>query len=284
MSENFLPSRPVISTWLDQASRVLEDASVPSARLDAELILAHTMRKDRTYLHAHSDDEITEHHLEAADARIQARADRTPLAYITGSKEFYGRNFCVTPAVLIPRPESETIITLLREVIDTQSSLLPIAKKLVDIGTGSGCLGITAKLEFPELSVILTDNSRYALKVAEENAQSLHADVTVMHGSLLSVNPGPIDYILANLPYVDKHWERSIETNYEPSEALFADDDGLALIKRLICETPFYLRPDGYLLLEADPVQHRQIIDFASDYRLQHMKTVDYVVCLHMPS
>jgi release factor glutamine methyltransferase len=231
--------------------------------------LAHTIRKSRTYLHAHLDDKLTDHHYEIANARIRLRLDRTPVAYIIGHKEFYRRTFRVSPATLIPRPESEEMITLLKEYAAERISVLQMpALKLVDVGTGSGCLGITAKLELPELDVTLVDTSRYALGIAQANAVVLDATVLLTQGSLLTSYPYHADYILANLPYVSESWERSPELDYEPIEALFAAHDGLDLIFKLIEQTPASLTANGYLLLEADMRQHSAIITYAKDHGL----------------
>lgn len=255
-----------IQAWLRDSAEMLADAGITSALLDAELILAHTMRKNRTWLHAHNDEQLTERQLEIAHARLQLRLDRTPLAYIIGHKDFYGRLFKVTPSVLIPRPESEAIITCLRQYE-------PHAGRLVDVGTGSGCLGITAKLEIPALDVTLTDNSRHALAVARENATRLHAHVDIIQSDLLSDTFGTFDGIIANLPYVDASWERSPETNCEPAEALFANNNGLALINKLIVQTGTALNNSGWLYLEADPRQHAAIITKASNLQLVHRIT-----------
>lgn len=255
-----------IQAWLRDSAEMLADAGITSALLDAELILAHTVRKNRTWLHAHHDERLTERQLEIAHARLQLRLDRTPLAYIIGHKDFYGRLFKVTPSVLIPRPESEAIITCLRQYE-------PHTGRLVDVGAGSGCLGITAKLEIPALDVTLTDNSRHALAVARENATRLHAHVDIIQSDLLSATFGTFDGIIANLPYVDASWERSPETNCEPSEALFANNNGLALINKLLAQTGTALNNSGWLYLEADPRQHTAIIARASRLQLVHRVT-----------
>lgn len=255
-----------IQAWLRDSAEMLADRGITSALLDAELILAHTVRKNRTWLHAHHDERLTERQLEIAYARLQLRLDRTPLAYIIGHREFYGRLFKVTPSVLIPRPESEAIITCLRKYG-------PHTGRLIDVGTGSGCLGITAKLEIPALDVTLTDNSRHALAVARENATRLHAHVDIIQSDLLSATFGTFDGIIANLPYVDASWERSPETNCEPSEALFANNNGLALINKLIIQTGTALNNSGWLYLEADPRQHTAIIARASRLQLVHRVT-----------
>lgn len=281
MNENSPLKALAIKEWLRDATRQLAGAGISSAKLDAEIILAHTLRENRTYLHAHDDELLSPRRREIADARLQLRLDRTPVAYIVGHKDFYGRLFRVNPSTLIPRPESEAIITILKELTAQPSlDLHDAPQRLVDVGTGTGCLGITAKLEIPELEVTLLDISRHALKVAEINAKWLHAKVTLARSDLLSAYPLQADYIIANLPYVDPDWERSPETNFEPALALFAEDDGLALINKLIEQAPSRLNPGGYLLLEADPRQHAAIIKTAKSHGYTVQETRDFIVVL----
>lgn len=276
MNEN-LPSALTVNDWLAEATRQLVFNNVPSARLDAELLLAHTLRRGRTWLHGHGDEPLTDRMVEIANARLDLRLDRVPVAYIVGHKDFYGRQFKVTTATLIPRPESESLIELINKAIPKNQSLLqerPL--RLVDVGTGSGILGITAKLEHPELEVTITDVSRHALKVAIDNAESLHASVTSLQSNLLANYPFFADIIVANLPYVDEEWERSPETAHEPATALFAENNGLALIFELLTQTKTMLANGGALILEADPQQHSAIIKEAIKNGLVHIETDGY--------
>lgn len=278
MSANLPLRTPAISCWLQDATKQLTELGIASAKLDAEIILAHTLQHSRTYLHAHGDELLTTRQAEIADARLHLRAERTPVAYIIGHKEFYGHLFKVTPSTLIPRPESEVIIELLLEA-DRQTSLpLQARRRLVDVGTGSGCLGISAKLALPDLNVTLIDVSRYALKVAEENARELKADVQCLQSNLLAQYPFTAHYIIANLPYVDPTWERSPETNYEPELALFAEQNGLALINRLLEQTPDHLAHGGHLFIEADPRQHPAIIQTAKRQGLTLATQQDFIL------
>ena len=266
----------IISEWLKIATKSLKTANIPSARLDAELILANTLRKNRTYLHAHLDEEIDPRRFDIANARLDLRLDRVPIAYILGYKEFYGRKFTVSPSVLIPRPESEDLISLFLEL--TASEI--VEKVLIDVGAGSGCLGITAKLERSNLSVILSDISKPALNIAEKNANALNADVHIQQQSLLNGQLKPVDYIFANLPYVDKSWDVSPELQYEPEIALFAEDEGLKLILQLISQAPRCLTPEGLLFIEADPQQHNRIIDEAVKNGFVKERVLNYILVL----
>lgn len=269
-----------IEVWIDNAAKQLVAAGIASGRLDAEVMLAHTLRKSRTYLHAHGDQPLLHRERDILAARLQLRLDRTPLAYIIGHKEFYRRQFRVTPATLVPRPESEMIITLLKELYPKNVSLFPDKQPvtLADIGTGSGCLGITAKLEIPDLDVTLIDISKHALNVAEVNAAKLNAQVKVVQSDLLRDYPMAFHYLIANLPYVDEAWARSPETKHEPPLALFAKDHGLGLIKALIDQTTSLLLGSGILILEADPRQHPAIITYARHHGLRTLATRDFVL------
>lgn len=246
-----------IQEWTNKAASFLEKSGIPTARLDAEVILAHTIKKPRTWLHAHNDESLDARTIDIAQARLDLRADRVPVAYIIGHKEFYGYQFKVTTATLIPRPESESLIELLK------SSKPEPATKIVDVGTGSGALGIIAKVLFPETDVTLLDISKYALNIAEKNAKDLKADVNIEQSNLLDNYPYTADIIIANLPYVDANWERSPETDHEPANALFAEQGGLDLIFKLIKQSESKLKTGGTLILEADPEQHPKIKEVA---------------------
>ena len=273
-SSTLAPKDSTVNYWLRDAAEQLANVGIASALLDAEIMLSHTLRKSRTWLHAYGEHIVPPRLVEIANARLDLRLDRTPVAYIIGHKEFYGRTFKVTPSVLIPRPESEMIIELLKKHLPSN------AENLVDVGTGSGCLGITAKLELPKLNVTLLDVSRHALTVANENSKMLNADVRTLKSNLLDGAADKFSIVVANLPYVDANWERSPETNHEPKEALFASEGGLDLIFKLLDQLPKYISSGGLVLLEADPTQHEAIIKRALAVGFRDVETKDYVVVL----
>lgn len=260
-----------IDQWLRHATEQLKKAGIETSRLDAELILANVFERERVYLHAHGEETISDKALQVANTQLEQRAQRLPLAYIFGHKEFYGRDFAVTPDVLIPRPETEALV-----------ELLPTAENLsmIDVGTGSGAIAITAQLEHPSWTVTACDIDEDALLVAAHNADTLKARIIFRHSNLLTDIDGTFDIIAANLPYVDRDWERSPETDFEPALALFADDHGLELIEKLIEQAPDHLAEHGYLLLEADPQQHPTIIAAAQQKSLRHIRTEGYAVLL----
>ncbi len=263
----------IIGDWLQKATETLKQAEIRSARLDAELILSHTLRKPRTYLHAHGEDTLDARQEEIANARLQLRLDYTPIAYIVGHKEFYGRRFITTPAALIPRPETEALIDLFATTVPQTLPLIKDKRRIVDVGTGTGAIGITVKKEWPDFDVTLTDTSSHALQLACKNASKLQADVNYFQGDLLHGYAAPVDTIIANLPYVNKSWEVSPEVHLEPELALYAHDNGLALIRRLIAQAAHLLVPGGALILESDERQHAQIIQDTARHGFTHQAT-----------
>lgn len=240
-----------VSSWLKRTA-----TSSKVTRLDSELILAHALKKERVFLYAHPEYELSETEEKNANEMLARRENHEALAYILGYKEFYGRNFEVSPDVLIPRPESEEIINLAKE-------LKP--RKILDVGTGSGCLAVTLKLELPEAEVTAVDISPKALETAKKNAQNLGAEIEFMQSDLLeSVKNEHFDLIVANLPYVDKNWNwLSPELEFEPDLALYAEDGGLALIKRLLRGIKQNLSENGHLMLESDMLQHEAVKAYA---------------------
>ena len=162
-----------LEDWLRTACVVLESAGIPSAALEAQILAGQVIGKERSSILAHPEWNIDEN---AANALLARRARHEPLAYIVGYREFYGRRFRVTHEVLIPRQETETLIMAFFEV----ENRLPANASILDLGTGSGCVGITLKLERPTLSVTLSDVSLAALQVASDNARELGAQVEIV--------------------------------------------------------------------------------------------------------
>ncbi|HMR72804.1 MAG TPA: peptide chain release factor N(5)-glutamine methyltransferase [Candidatus Saccharibacteria bacterium] len=265
-----------ISEKLRETEQLFSKAGIPSPRLDAEVLLAYALDVDRTYLHAHATDTLQGSTLQKFEKLVERRLRREPVAYITGRKEFYGREFIVTPDVLIPRPETEELVELI-----LRSQVSGLRSSVLDVGCGSGCIGITLKLEQPEMNVTLSDISPEALGVAKRNAEKLGATVGLIESDLLSQSlPSEIsfDIIVANLPYVDKDWETSPETEHEPALSLYADNHGLELIDRLIKQSSRVLDKHGWLFLEADPEQHDSITTTTSRHGLQPVEIQGYAM------
>jgi release factor glutamine methyltransferase len=263
-----------IGSFLKANTARLERADIATARLDILVLLEDELGQDKSWVLSHDDHELGPQVIEELDAQISQREKRVPLAYIRGVKEFYGREFVVNPDVLIPRPDTE-------ELIEQLKLLKPEpGQRLIDVGTGSGAIAVTAVLEFPGLQVTACDISADALEVASENAVIYSAPVTFFRSNLLEDTKETYDFIAANLPYVDSIWERSVETDYEPHVALFAENEGLALINDLLMQTPAHLEDAGCVLLEADPRQHDAIIKTGAIHGLQFVAAKDFIVVL----
>jgi release factor glutamine methyltransferase len=233
-----------IRAALLQGQKLLEDARISAPRLTAEVLLAHAIGCDRVWLYAHSEEELHElwwiHYGRYLHERTQGR----PTQYITGRQEFYGREFRVTPDVLIPRPETEHVV---------EEALKHAAGRIADIGTGSGAIAVTLALETKAI-VIATDISPGALRVAAGNARRLGAPVGLAAcdlGSALAT--GAFDIVVSNPPYVPERDGTTVQRevrDYEPRVALFGGDDGLEFYRRLAPEAMRLLRPGGWLVME----------------------------------
>ncbi|MDR1300319.1 MAG: peptide chain release factor N(5)-glutamine methyltransferase [Candidatus Nomurabacteria bacterium] len=289
-----------IKDWLDQTTDTLRDAGIESARLDAELLLCDNsllpsvynddIPESREEIITKLDDELSESTIDSLSRYVSRRAMHEPLAYVNRHKEFYGRSFHVDYDVLIPRPETETLIEIAK-------NLAP--KKLLDVGTGSGCIAVTLDCELPEAEVTACDTSRKALIIALKNsfiiegfnygrpnssledfshALSLQRNhkkpanfcgINFVQSDLLDNIDGGFDLIVANLPYIDAKdpdWKMSEELKFEPRRALFAGTHGTALMRKLIRQAPKNLERNGHLLFEMDTRQ----LDMVSKYASQH--------------
>lgn len=267
-----------LQDWLTQAKGQID-------ALDAELMAVKIFAPqgtDRSWLVAHNNATVDKTAEEELALMLEKRQSGMPLAYILGEKEFYGRKFEVTPDVLIPRPETETLIDLIKA--------LPLSKQpnFLEIGTGSGCIAVTLALEFPQSYVLATDISVKALDVAYRNDIVHEGRVEFVRSNLLreiSPDEGRFDVLVANLPYVDPKWdwisERALA--FEPETALYVEEEGgLALYRRLFRSLKLRQGKGGfgvnYVVVEADPCQHEQLIKLAEQQDLIHLKTEGFGV------
>jgi release factor glutamine methyltransferase len=233
-----------LQTALLQGQQLLDDARIAAPRLTAEVLLAHAIGCERVWLYAHSDEELREvwwiHYGRYLHERIQGK----PTQYITGRQEFYGREFRVTPDVLIPRPETEHSV---------EAALALDANRVLDIGTGSGAIGVTLSLETPA-HVTCTDISEVAVRIAAANARRLGSTAQFIVcdlGSALASHA--FDMVVCNPPYIPETDGASIQREvreHEPGVALFGGPDGLEIYRRLIPDAARLLEPGGHLVME----------------------------------
>jgi release factor glutamine methyltransferase len=218
------------------------------SRLEAELLTAHGLGKSREWLYAHGNETLDESLNERISALLQRRLAGEPIAYILGQREFYGRDFTVGPAVLIPRPETELVIELALQ------KLTPDVHRVIDVGTGSGCIALTLAAERPAWEVTAVDLSADALAVCVGNARRLELErVRTLESDLLSKVSGErFAAIVSNPPYVaagDPHLDQG-DLRFEPACALSAGANGMAVIERLTEQAQAVLEPPGWLIVE----------------------------------
>ncbi|MCA9330605.1 peptide chain release factor N(5)-glutamine methyltransferase [Candidatus Saccharibacteria bacterium] len=252
------------SQWLDHAIQRLTSAGIESARLDAIILLEDTTGKDRTWLLAHPEHLLTKHESTLLAKLLERRGTREPLAYMRSRAEFYGRTFFVVPDVLIPRPESEAMIDQIKSLAQAQH-----IDTIIDVGTGSGCLAISAKLALPDAHVIGIDISEGALEVARKNARTLGARaqwerLDIMQDNFPHVPTAQSSVLLANLPYVPDGLVTSPEINKEPKIALFSGRDGLDHYRALFGQVSKLPTKPLAIITEALEDQHSSLARIAS--------------------
>jgi len=231
---------------LRQSIERLDRHGIASPRLAAEVLLSHCLSVDRTYLYTHDELDLSDSQAQCLEDAIWERVSGVPVQYIVGRQEFFGRYFHVDPTVLIPRPETELLVERVLGLRPASGS------RIIDVGTGSGCIGVTLALELPETHVVLADVSLDAVQTARRNAIDLGAtNTSFVCMDLLESAAGPFDFIVSNPPYISvgETLQREVR-EHEPSVALFAGDDGLAAYQRLIPQAALLLRPRGYLVME----------------------------------
>jgi release factor glutamine methyltransferase len=283
-------------TAIAHARETLAAAGIEEAALEAEVLARHVLGVDRAQIFAHPERRLTPGQRASLEALLHRRLRREPVAYILGTRDFYGLSFVVTPAVMVPRPETETLV---EEALgwararegetprpfdsaegrlaqdqrdDPHPNPLPSGERervrgplvIADIGTGSGCVAVSLAVHLPEARIIAIDASAAALEVAASNLQrhGVRDRVTLLHGSLLEPLTGPVDLMVANLPYVRDGEIAELQPevrDWEPRGALAGGPDGTALLRALLAQAPAHLRPGGAVMLEMDPRQRREI-------------------------
>lgn len=253
---------------LNKTATFFQHKGIPNPRIDAQYILAHGLKMKRMDLYLNFDKPLSERELEVLRPLVARRAKREPLQHIVGSTSFRGHEIRCDRRALIPRPETESIIDLLKESLQGKES-----PKIIDIGTGSGAIAIAAAKEIPGASVIATDISRDALDLAKENAKLNEAEVEFRDGDLLeALKDGErFDAIVSNPPYIPDAEKEKLQPevrDFDPALALFGGPDGLALIRKILQQSKDRLNPNGILLMEigSEAYEDKILADEAKNY------------------
>lgn len=262
-----------VSDWLVDSMVRLKQAGIPNGRTDCLVLLKDLFNVDKSWVHTHPEYELSSAHQQELERSLTKRLNHTPLAYIRGFVEFYGRSFNINDSVLIPRPESESFIELIK-------GLNLKSPYIADVGTGSGCLGITAALEVPEATVDLYDIDSGALKVASDNMRQYDLTLDCHISDLLKSFHRSYDVLLANLPYVPNELITSPEITKEPALALFSGDDGLNHYRKFWQQVSKLEEPPLYVLTESLINQHDVVTELAHSANYELVKT-DLLVNLY---
>lgn len=246
----------ILAQWLQQSQRQLEAAGSESAALDARLLLAHVLAKPTSYLFTWPEKALAPDEVNQAATLLQRRLQGEPMAYILGEQEFYGYPFYVSPATLIPRPDTELLV-------ERVLALAPAGtQQVLDLGTGSGAIALSLAKERPHWHLTAVDNSLDALRVAEQNKQRLGAsNCTLLLSHWFEKITQRYNLIVSNPPYIDPNDQHLTQgdVRFEPSSALVADDKGLADIAYLVGAAQQHIYPGGLLMLEHGYDQGQQV-------------------------
>jgi release factor glutamine methyltransferase len=260
-----------IKDWLAKSTNSLDKAGIGSARLDCLILLEDALQKDRSWILANQDKDISNNKLRILSAKLKKRLNHVPLAYVRGHTEFYGRKFLVNRRVLEPRPESETMVELLLK--------LPLAKKtsIADVGTGSGCLGITAALELHDPNVDLFDIDASALAVARHNQVLHELHLHTRKANLLARPLRPYTVVLANLPYIPQYYKINQAAAREPKIAIFGGADGLDIYRKLFAQLEHFTWHPKFILTESLPPQHENLAEIAKNHGFMLSESKDLI-------
>ena len=252
-----------LASHLVRLKKILESTS-DTPGLDAQVLLAHILGVGRAWVISHPEVELDEHQEEALEGALLRLVGGQPLPYVLGEWEFFGLIFELTPQVLIPRPETELIVERALAWLDEN----PHRRRVVDVGTGSGCIAITLAVKAPDLQVTAVDCSSEALQVTRRNARrhKVERRVQLVQSDLMNVLQGPFDLICANLPYIPTSTLENLAVyQREPGLALDGGPRGLDLIERLLRQSPSRLARGGLLLLEIEASQGSEVHKLARD-------------------
>jgi len=259
-----------VSAYIKAATKQLDDAAIPTARLDCLVLLEDELGKDRAWILAHPDHLVPAESLARLAEKMALRVNHVPIAYIRGKSEFYGRKFIVSNYTLVPRPETETMVELIKKLA------LEADTEFLDVGTGSGCIAISMALEVPNLRIHACDIDERCLEIARANARNLHANIDFIQSDLLS-NIDSYDIIGTNLPYVPDDFHINVAASHEPRLALYGGSDGLDLYRKLFQQITDKSQRPIYILTESLPFQHETLVKIAKAAGFTLLETDDFI-------
>jgi release factor glutamine methyltransferase len=259
--------------------------------MNAELLLMFALGRDRAYLYGHPEHELSPEEQARYDDALEQRSQGVPAQYITGHQEFWGMDFIVSPAVLIPRPETEHVIEELLARVGRAPS--PANLRIVDIGTGSGCIALALAKELPQAEIHATDISPAALEIARANAARLQLEFRIQfhEGDLLEgIEPDSFDFVVSNPPYVGESEEDTVQLEvrkFEPRNAVFAGPTGLEIIEHLIPQGREVLKSGGWLVMEISGTIAAKVEESLADWEnlqiTKDLQGIDRVVVAQKP-
>ena len=270
---------PPCHALLEEGTRVLAGAEVENARREAEWLLADVMDRSRAMLYARPQEEVAPEAVQAFRERLRRRADGEPLQYVLGHADFFGLRLAVSPAVLIPRPETEEVVeAALRHLAGLRRPTV------LDVGTGSGCIALALKAEHPEAEVYACDVSCEALAVARANAEACELDVSFFQADMLAENflsdvarealPDPFDLLVSNPPYVPEAEAETLPSSvhaYEPHTALFSGTEGMQCYRSLARRARHFLRPGGHVVFEVHAARAGAVAALLQNHGLEEV-------------
>ncbi len=257
---------------LKKATKAFKEVAIPSPDLDARILLEHVLQKDQSFILLHSDYVLTESEETLYESHLKRRLKREPISKILGEKEFWSLPFKTTQDTLDPRPDSETLIeAVLKQFKDPSKP-----HRILDLGTGTGCLLLTLLSEYKNATGIGVDFSQKALAVAAHNAKalSLEACVELLQSNWCEKLDGQFDIIVSNPPYIPPNHKKALEPelHFDPKEALYGDSqDGLEAYRRLSHQFKKHLAPQGKIFLEFGQGQHNEVRDIMISAGLTHL-------------
>jgi release factor glutamine methyltransferase len=257
---------------VDAAYQLFIEHDVPSPRLNAELLMMFVLGRERAYLYAHPERELSEEEQSQYDEVIRERARGCPTQYITGHQEFWGLDLLVSPAVLIPRPETEHVVETVLELVNEYHHDGPGRLRMLDVGTGSGCIALALASELPHTELHACDISEEALEIARVNGArlALGGKVLFRKSDLLSIYGGQkFDFVISNPPYVGDADADKVQRQvreFEPRIAVFSGQESLAIYRKLVPQAYDHLQPGGWFVAEIGFSEESRLRDLFSGW------------------